>query len=71
VEGFFTLLTLEIWGRLFFLHQSVEEVTEQVMRLSGQTRSVPGRSVGEHGALSRGSVRSNPDLQIQRQRITV
>jgi asparagine synthase (glutamine-hydrolysing) len=71
VEGFFTLLTLEIWGRLFFLHQSVEEVTEQVMRLSGQTRSVPGRSVGEHGALSRGSARSNPDLQIQRQRITV
>jgi len=60
VEGFFTLLTLEIWGRLFFLHQSVEEVTEQVMR-----------SVGEHGALSGGSARSNPDLQIRRQRITV
>jgi len=60
VEGFFTLLTLEIWGRLFFLHQSVEKVTEQVMR-----------SVEEHGALSRGSARSNPDLQIRRQRITV
>ena len=34
VDSFFTLLTLEIWGRLFFLHQSVTEVTEQVIRLT-------------------------------------
>jgi asparagine synthase (glutamine-hydrolysing) len=38
VEGFFTLLTLEIWGRLFFLHQSVTEVSEQIMRLCGEAR---------------------------------
>ena len=44
VEGFFTLLTLEIWGRLFFLHQPLEEVTERVLRLSG-----------ESGSLSRGA----------------
>jgi asparagine synthase (glutamine-hydrolysing) len=55
VEGFFTLLTLEIWGRLFFLHQSLEEVTEQVIRLSGQTRSLPPVSIGEHSNLSRDS----------------
>ena len=41
VEGFFTLLTLEIWGRLFFLRQPLEEVTEQVTRLSGQTGALP------------------------------
>jgi asparagine synthase (glutamine-hydrolysing) len=39
VEGFFTLLTLEIWGRLFFLRQPLEEVTDQVTRLSGQRGS--------------------------------
>ena len=41
VEGFFTLLTLEIWGRLFFLRQPLEEVTEQVTRLSSQTGALP------------------------------
>ena len=30
VHGFFNLLALEIWGRLFFLHQPLEELTEQV-----------------------------------------
>jgi len=44
VEGFFTLLTLEIWGRLFFLHQTVDEVTDQVMRHCGTSRSLPGTS---------------------------
>lgn len=44
VEGFFTLLTLEIWGRMFFLHQPVEEVTERVLQLSGETRSKFGAS---------------------------
>jgi hypothetical protein len=53
VEGFFTLLTLEIWGRLFFQHQSLDAVTEQIRRLSGQTRSV---SFGEaHANVSSGS----------------
>jgi asparagine synthase (glutamine-hydrolysing) len=37
VEGFFTLLTLEIWGRLFFLRESVDDVTERVKRISGQS----------------------------------
>ena len=44
VEGFFTLLTLEIWGRIFFLRQPVEEVTERVLQLSGETRSKFGAS---------------------------
>jgi asparagine synthase (glutamine-hydrolysing) len=35
VESFFTLLTLEIWGKLFFLRQSVEEVTESAAQLLG------------------------------------
>jgi hypothetical protein len=34
-------LTLEIWGRLFFLRQPLEEVTDQVTRLSGQTGALP------------------------------
>lgn len=34
VEGFFTVLTLEIWGRLFFLRESVDDVTERVKRIS-------------------------------------
>jgi asparagine synthase (glutamine-hydrolysing) len=33
VEGFFTLLTLEIWGQLFFLNHSVGEVTEHLVGL--------------------------------------
>jgi asparagine synthase (glutamine-hydrolysing) len=40
VEGFFTLLTLEIWGRLFFLRQSLQQVTDQVIRFSEQTPAV-------------------------------
>ena len=30
VDGFFNLLALEIWGRLFFLRQPLEELTEQL-----------------------------------------
>jgi asparagine synthase (glutamine-hydrolysing) len=37
VEGFFTLLTLEIWGRLFFLRQSLSDLTERVARLTAST----------------------------------
>jgi hypothetical protein len=44
VESFFTLLTLEIWGRLFFLGQSVDEVSERLSELSdGGTTSPPER----------------------------
>ena len=28
VDGFFNLLALEIWGRLFFFHQTVDDVTD-------------------------------------------
>jgi hypothetical protein len=35
VEGFFTLLTLEIWGRLFFQRESLNDITEKVIRLAG------------------------------------
>jgi asparagine synthase (glutamine-hydrolysing) len=31
VHGFFNLLALEIWGRLFFLGQSVDEVTDRML----------------------------------------
>jgi asparagine synthase (glutamine-hydrolysing) len=41
VEGFFTLLTLEIWGRLFFLNESLTEVTEHVMRLASSPSGSP------------------------------
>jgi asparagine synthase (glutamine-hydrolysing) len=33
VNGFFGLLTLEIWGRLFFLGQSIDEVDAQLRQL--------------------------------------
>ncbi|NQV85908.1 MAG: asparagine synthase (glutamine-hydrolyzing) [Woeseiaceae bacterium] len=32
VHGFFNLLALEIWGRLFFLNESVDEITERIGR---------------------------------------
>jgi asparagine synthase (glutamine-hydrolysing) len=35
VNGFFNLLSLEIWGRLFFFRQSVDEVNEHVKRAAG------------------------------------
>lgn len=35
VHGFFNILALEIWGRLFFLRQPLDEVTDQVVGLSG------------------------------------
>jgi asparagine synthase (glutamine-hydrolysing) len=40
VHGFFGLLTLEIWGRLFFLGHSLEEVEEQLRRREGSHRMV-------------------------------
>jgi asparagine synthase (glutamine-hydrolysing) len=41
VESFFTLLTLEIWGRLFFLRQSLDDVTERIVRLTGTRAEAP------------------------------
>jgi asparagine synthase (glutamine-hydrolysing) len=41
VNGFFGLLTLEIWGRLFFLGQSIDEVDAQLRQLErGRTARV-------------------------------
>jgi hypothetical protein len=37
VHGFFNILALEIWGRLFFLRQSIDTVTEQLERNSSVT----------------------------------
>ena len=37
VHGFFGLLTLEIWGRLFFMEQSIEEVSEQLESFERRT----------------------------------
>jgi len=43
VNGFFNLLALEIWGRLFFFRQPVDEVSEHLRRFStasaGATRT--------------------------------
>ena len=39
IHGFFNLLALEIWGRLFFLRQPVEELTERITQLSVKTTS--------------------------------
>jgi asparagine synthase (glutamine-hydrolysing) len=41
IHGFFNLLALEIWGRLFFLRQPVEDLTERLMQLSGKAASSP------------------------------
>jgi len=38
VDGFFNLLALEIWGRLFFWRQTVEEITGEILRLSEKNR---------------------------------
>jgi asparagine synthase (glutamine-hydrolysing) len=38
VHGFFNLLALEIWGRLLFLEQSVDEVTELLLRPAAADR---------------------------------
>jgi asparagine synthase (glutamine-hydrolysing) len=46
VDGFFNLLALEIWGRLFFLRQPLEELTEHVNRSASkqpQSDDLPGR----------------------------
>jgi asparagine synthase (glutamine-hydrolysing) len=37
VHGFFGLLTLEIWGRLFFLGQTPEQVSEQLEAIERKT----------------------------------
>ena len=36
IHEFFNLLALEIWGRLFVLGQSVEEVTDELQRFAGK-----------------------------------
>ena len=41
VDGFFNLLALEIWGRLFFLRQSLGELSDQLSRMSGDTCEPP------------------------------
>jgi len=35
VNGFYNLLALEIWGRLFFFRHSIDEVNEQIRRAGG------------------------------------
>jgi asparagine synthase (glutamine-hydrolysing) len=36
VHGFFNLLTLEMWGRLFVLGQSVEELSDEIERVAAK-----------------------------------
>jgi asparagine synthase (glutamine-hydrolysing) len=44
VNGFFNLLALEIWGRLFFFRQTVDEVNDHVRRAAGApTRDIKAR----------------------------
>jgi hypothetical protein len=35
VQGFFSLLALEIWGRIFFHRQRPEDVNEQLLAATG------------------------------------
>jgi asparagine synthase (glutamine-hydrolysing) len=37
VHGFFNLLALEIWGRLFVLHEPLDQVTERIMRCTRES----------------------------------
>ena len=37
VNGFFNLLSLEIWGRLFFLGESIDDVSERFLRVPRKT----------------------------------
>jgi asparagine synthase (glutamine-hydrolysing) len=46
VHGFFNMLALEIWGRLFFFRQSIDEVDEQLRHVPGG----PPRAVGTRRA---------------------
>jgi len=39
VHGFFNLLALEIWGRLFFFNEPLADVTERVLQLSRTSTS--------------------------------
>ncbi len=39
VHGFFNLLALEIWGRLFFLGQPLESVTGRIMEMADRSAS--------------------------------
>lgn len=48
VHGFFNLLALELWGRLFLLRQPVDKLTEYVAALSEQT--APAFTVAPGGA---------------------
>jgi hypothetical protein len=49
VESFFTLLALEIWGRLFFLRQPLQELTEEAVRQSGGSRYMSQGITAEPG----------------------
>jgi len=51
VDGFFNLLALEIWGRLFFFKQSLADLTDKVNRISSENvRCSPaGRQIRKKG----------------------
>jgi asparagine synthase (glutamine-hydrolysing) len=40
VDGFFNLLALEIWGRLFFFRQNVDEVTNSILGASNASHRI-------------------------------
>jgi len=46
-NGFFNLLALELWGRIFFMNQPVEELTEWSLSKTGSitSRSIPESNV--------------------------
>ena len=51
VDGFFNLLALEIWGRLFFFKQSLADLTDKVNRISSENGrcSPAGRQIRKKG----------------------
>jgi len=40
VVGFFSLVSLEIWGRLYFLNQTVEQINDLIKRLESEASGV-------------------------------
>lgn len=62
LEALFALLSLEIWGRLFFLHQRLEEVADKVTRPSGQTAAGSILNIKEQPACDGAMISLQPDV---------
>lgn len=50
VVGFFSLVSLEIWGRLYFLNETVEQIDALIENLESQTTCIRRKSVPSSAA---------------------